>query len=451
MSHQTDLRFEQTGKASGILFDGNESIAEIRDLRLCNIRFRPGGKRLIGDDVPLPLYWEQYANHQHPERNAGSHAEIRCVSQSPDHLTVECSGASASLEVASTYNIEVSYSVETDSYVFDFRCALSVAPGKSWRVTRNDSHGELEFCNLWPAGAFVIAGSKRYQSCYLEKKSGVYRIPHHHLDTPDKHNIAMGEGNRFLWLLEDENPVVEIRSSDMVTAGLCAYMWDAHFAYRVCGHDEEIRLQEGSNYRAAFRLCSISRREGERIRDAAVTIDVPEMDGIPIYIRGRNAFSETRPPVVSSDIWPWQHASEGVMEFWVDREVGHGDHSSLRIQSHTAASGNWNVTALGPAFGEEPFADGKRYRLSGFVRTRNLRGEARLGLRVHRQNIGDVFDIGSYETYHSTASASGNTDWMPIDVTTPPISPAPDRVHLLLEQIGEGASWFDDVLFERNV
>ncbi len=85
-----------------------------------------------------------------------------------------------------------------------------------------------------------------------------------------------------------------------------------------------------------------------------------------------------------------------------------------------------------------------------FVKSRDLVGTVRIGLRLHRAGIGDVFDLSSYETYYSDDAATGTTDWKAIEVTTPEIDPPPDRMHLLLEMDG-GDCWFDDVIFERNV
>jgi len=109
------------------------------------------------------------------------------------------------------------------------------------------------------------------------------------------------------------------------------------------------------------------------------------------------------------------------------------------------------ATTLGPAFGEPPFEPRKRYHLSAFVKSRDLVGTVRIGLRLHRAGIGDVFNLASYETYYGDDAATGTTDWKAIEVTTPEIDPPPDRMHLLLEMDGAGTCWFDDVIFERNV
>ena len=168
MSYQPRLRFEQRGITGGVVFDGDHSIAEIQALRLYNVLFKPsrerrvwpaisrtgsggGGQssRIIGTSVPLPLYWEQYANHQHPERNAGSHGRLECVSDSESRISLKIESASHSREVESRYLVDLSYSERLDSFVFDVRCRLDIPEGKQWRVTHNPSHGELEFCNLW--------------------------------------------------------------------------------------------------------------------------------------------------------------------------------------------------------------------------------------------------------------------------------------------------------------
>ncbi|MFC2085906.1 hypothetical protein ACFLRO_01695 [Bacteroidota bacterium] len=458
MTHQPLFRFEQRDQTGGVVFDGANPIAEIRELRLCNVVFRPQGRLIIGEDVRLPLYWEQYANHQDPERNAGSHGRLKYVSGSASRISLRIESASHSREVTSRYLLDVSHSEQDGSYVFDFRCRLDVSEGKQWHVSHNPSHGELEFCNLWPEGAFMPGKeeAKRYAACFVRRENHTERISHHHLETSDKHNIGMDPGDRFMWLLEDENPVVEICSSEPVAAGLCAYMWDAHFAYRICKDGTEAELPSGSTYDAHFRLFSITREAGEKVVSVATARESPELETIPLYVAGLNSFSETLSGnEAAPDLWPWEHEPEipDVIEYALDRNEGHSDDASVRIRALRPTTGRWLATTLGPAFGEAPFASGKRYRLSGFVKSRDLIGAARIGLRLHRTGMGDVFDFATYETYYSDNddSATGTTDWRAIEVTTPVIDPPPDRMHLLLEMDGAGTCWFDDIVFERNL
>ena len=82
------------------------------------------------------------------------------------------------------------------------------------------------------------------------------------------------------------------------------------------------------------------------------------------------------------------------------------------------------------------------------VKTSKLRGKTMIAIRLHREGLGSVFDIQNYDTFTSGETLQGDTDWRMLKLVTPPISPAPDRLHLLLIQEGIGTTWFDNVLFK---
>ena len=90
------LSIKKTGTADFTVSDEQEQIAEIRGLTLSFARFRPGGKPLIGDTVPLFLFWMQYANHQDPERNAGTGGTVEIITESSDQVVLKCSGITSS-------------------------------------------------------------------------------------------------------------------------------------------------------------------------------------------------------------------------------------------------------------------------------------------------------------------------------------------------------------------
>jgi hypothetical protein len=456
MNDKPQFQFHQTGVASGVIFDRGVQIAEIRDLHLCNVRFQSDGSLVIGENVPTPLFWWQYADHQNPERSCGYNGRLQPLQQDPERVAFVCEGSTVSGSALSRYEIQVSYSPKHSSYVFRIVAQLTILSGKQYLVTLNPNHGELEFCNFWPEDCFsTIAGKpKRYQACYVQNESGTVRIPHHHLETSDKHNIVMKRGSRFGWLLEDINPVVEILSADQVCAGLCAYMWDAHFGYRICDDLQNKFLVEGTTYRAVFQFYAIDRQAGNVLATKAREIATPEINHIPIYIAGVNTFAHSVLdfPNQQSNLWPWAYESDGetesLAEFALDREQGFDDSCSLRIQNTGAVNSRWLATTLGKAFGQPPFRDGARLRLTAYVRTENVQDRADIALRLHRPGHGDLFKVSDYEIYPSQQKLHGISEWQRLQVTTPPLAPAPDRVHLLLRQSGAGASWFDNVLFE---
>jgi hypothetical protein len=448
---------EKSGSASVKVFDGQELVCEVKDLRLQKVRLRPGGRPLIGEEVPLPLYWEQYANHEHPERNSGSHGSVRIVEEGPDRIVVECTGATRSRSVLSQYLLGLTYRAETNNYIIDIEASFRMADGTIWNVTYNPHHGELEFCNFWPDGVFAPDARRPllYDACYIVRPDSIQVVPHHHIESADKHNIILRPGDRMVWLLEEENPCIEILSGGEVTAGICAYMWDAHLAYRVCAGEADRTLRAGTRYAASIRLFSLDRAEGERIASAAVCAAATDAEQTPIIVEGVHTFSENfgNTALPHEQVWPWEteviSGDARWVRFAVDREVGMDDRSSLRIESFRNACAQWKATALGPAFRQPRFESGQRYLLVAYVRSLVASGNVSAIIRLHREGFRGLFDTASYETYRSSSTAITQSEWARIEVATPPIVPAPDRVHLLLELNGSGSCWFDNVDFMR--
>jgi len=142
----------------------------------------------------------------------------------------------------------------------------------------------------------------------------------------------------------------------------------------------------------------------------------------------------------------------GGVQYILDKSVGHSDSRSLKIESEQPCTARWAYTALGEPFFQKPFSEGKRYRLIAYLKTKRVQGKgATIGIRLHRENRENresVFDWKEYEHYYGNR-LTGSNDWKQLEVITPPIHPKPNRVHLLLEQSGQGESWFDDVEFEE--
>ena len=213
-------------------------------------------------------------------------------------------------------------------------------------------------------------------------------------------------------------------------------------------------LGEGSRHEARVRIARIGRAEGEALLARGVRADTTEAALTPVYMDGINTFRETllSLPGREQTAWPWAFEATGGdparAAGTIDRTRGYDDTSSLRINSEGPGGGRWIATTLGPAFGGDPFADGKRYRLSAVASSSSLNGVARAGLRLHRVGTPGLGDTRTYDLYWTGRGCSGNAPWTALEVITPPISPPPDRVHLLLDQEGEGTSWFDNVLFE---
>jgi hypothetical protein len=447
------LRSKQTGPASLIVHDGEEVVCEIQDLYLGNARFRPHGRHLIGTEVPLPLFWRQYADHQHPERNAGSSATLRVLQESGNNITIECEGTTLSGNVVSHCVLSVTRLTAPIAYIYEMSTRLRIAVESTWHVTPNSQHGEVEFCNLWPDGAFSADPRipLRYDACYVIRPQRVVRIPHHHLESMDKRNIALLPGDRLAWLLDEENLCIEIVDAEPVTAGICAYMWDAHLAYKVCSADTGIILEGGNQFQARFRLFSLPRDEAEHIAGRAKESPEEEARRTPIIVDGVHTFTETLDSSTGDPaaIWPWETdivaGDSGTVRFTVDRNGGFDDTNALRIDATEHATARWKATAFGSAFRKKPLPGGVRFRVVAYVKSRLAEGSAGIGIRSHRTGAPGVFDMEQYETYRSVQRVESSSDWTRLEVTTDLIAPAPDRLHILLDVSGKGTCWFDNV------
>ena len=447
------LRVELTGPADCRIWDDGELVAEVQALALTFFRTKRGEPAVIGSTVPLPLYWQQYADHEQPERNLSSSAGV--VAGSATALTAEiiCTGATASGAARSTFRIRFA-ATEHGAYAMHAGADLHIVGAAGWLVTPNPHHGELEFCDLWPERTFLPGASetKRYHVHAIRRDARVVLIRHHHLESEDKHNILMREGDEAAWLLEEENPVVRIDSSPEVAAGLCAYMWDMHFAYKVCRGMEPVILPRGFRAEAQYTLRSIARADAELWMRVATTARPKGLDEVPVHVRGVQKFTETfaNADLSRTDLWPWAFEvldrSSGEVIGAIDTTTGFDDDASLVIRTNGPGTGRWVLTTIGPAFGEPPFIPGKRLRLS--TRVRCAGGTARVALALHRTGAPGLFDPSGYEEFVVEAPPAAE-GWALLVVETPSIVPAPDRVHIRLTHTGEGASWFDNVLCEE--
>jgi hypothetical protein len=448
--------FESTARDSGRIRLGRTLVAEIRQLELINYRPVRGAAPLVGEDVGVPLFWRQYGNHQDPERSANSHRRLTLLASGPGWLQLLATGHTRSKSIASAFVV----TVHVDSpgrIAFDMQARLEVLPGPGWLVTPHPDHGEVTFCTLWPAGVFAPDGRapKRYQSCLVLRGSKVSRIEHQHLGSPDKYHIRLSAGDRFAWVLEDINPVITLLSAPRVEAGVCAYMWDTHFGLKICRAGRPVTLRPGTVLTAGYTLSASSRAAARPWIKRAKLLSPGSAADTPVWNGGRHTFQETfrSATIDRNTAWPWETAvTRGEARqavFARDTRTGCSDRYSLRIIHRTAVQTCWRASTLGPAFGEPAFRRGGRLRLRAMVRTRDLRGEVSVALRLHRTGRGSVFDATTYETHLSPVVKAANRDWLELIVATPAIAPAPDRVHVLLQLNGKGTVWFDDVEFTR--
>ncbi len=455
MQKKCNFTFEQQSTDSAEIQHKERTIAVISKGCFSYLIMSDMTKEIIGKDVPMPLYWWQYAEHQHPDRNLGSNIQLKLIEQNDDHAIFTVTGENKSKTASGQYKVTINYSETFSSYVYHINAVLEIPDNTKWHIKANPSHGELEFCNFWPLDCFHSKSGmqKKYQACVVDNGEKIIKIPHHHLPTDDKNNIILNSNNRFMWMHEEHNPIFQLLSKKTVHAGVCAYMWDAHFGYKVCDKTD-IDLVGPLTYSAGFQIYSINKATAQPYFKQAQLTNIKQLEQFPIFVNGINDFSKTilDYPDQLSDLWPWEFTSDAEVNTakgFIDKDQLENPNPSLTIINKQDTYSIWQFTALGPAYGQPSFIDGKRYQLTCDICTENISGHTGIAVRLHKTGIGDVFDIKSYEIYNSNTQLTGTVVRQKISVITPPISPAPDRVHLLLYQQGSGQSWFNDICFQE--
>jgi len=350
-----------------------------------------GVPSLVSEEVGVPLWWRQYGDHQDPERSAHDHRRLTVEKLTAHGLRLRVESATRSGSMTSAFEVEWG-ETPAGGVTMSVDARLDVAAHATWEVTPHPDHGEVTFCTLWPTGVFSPEGRvpKRYQACWVERGAKVRRIEHHHLESRDKQHIRLKAGDRFAWGWEAWNPVLTIGPATAVEAGLCAYMWDAHFGLKICRDGVPVTLPSGTRLRARYQLRAESREAMLPVVRRAQPLSPGRAADLPVWTGGRHSFRETfrTRDLDWNAAWPWTtqvlSGSTAGVAFARDCWVGASDRYSLRIDLPRAAQAAWVATTLGPAFGEPHFKAGGRLDLTGLVRTDRLNGWARLRLRVHR-------------------------------------------------------------------
>jgi len=211
-------------------------------------------------------------------------------------------------------------------------------------------------------------------------------------------------------------------------------MWDTHFGYRICDQSNDVTLVGRQEFQAKFKLYSVDKKAALAMIEDAQKPPVSEILDIPIYHDGLNTFSKSLLdfPERFDKIWQWVFETDGKAIGSLDRQQGCSDHCSLRIENYQSTKSAWLATSIGPAYGEAPIPDVARLKLSAMVKTEDVDGRANIAIRFFTQGMGNIFDISDYQVIESERYLFETQDWTKIEIITSPLSPAPERVHLLL-------------------
>ncbi len=280
-----------------------------------------------------------------------------------------------------------------------------------------------------------------------------------------------GKGGFFLET--DGNPVTKFESSDMPAIAICQWIYDAHFYVVIPFNAPKDLWGQGVQYnnfwimphqaqgetailkagrKVTFNATTVlySKEEGKNFISKTTPIKLEPHEqllynGLPALTEGINDF--TIPVSERPDAIAWTPAS---IAEW-DRTVGHKKPGSLRIRNSSQISeGAWSALGGRSNFCE-PTVPGKKYRLSGYIKTVNALGEG-AAIEAHLTVYEKLGKIGQKQLkpiVTRTTQIKGTNNWTYVEVETPVIPEDCAYVELLTRLKGPGTAWFDEISFEQ--
>jgi len=451
MSNYSSLGFKEAAKNHILIYDHENLIAEVKDLYLINAKFKPDNDFVICEEYPLPLFWRQYANHEDPERSAGiiisMNAEL--VDES---VVIDVKSRNGSGSIESSYLVKIYYNSVIESYVYLFSAHLEII--SDWEVTFNPTHGEVEYLNFYPKNTFVKNDQvqKKYDLFLYESKTNVLALPHVHFDTKAYSNIKLNADGRFLYYGEPETPTIKLlnETAEKTDAGICSYMWDSHFGYRVCDEVRKNVKLNNTSFDASFLFYSMSQGDAKFLRKISSSADYRDIKDMPFLEEGLNKFDKT-PLKLPNPQQYWQFQKEIIgdrscdAQLFIDRSNGYSDNNSLAIKTNYPLQARWIYTSFGPEFGGAELPRDKMIKV--FCQGKILSGlSCFMSLSLRFRKTVNNKDENEFIVFSSEKTGTQD-QWVSLEILTPKIDFDYDRLHLILELTGKGECRFDDLEF----
>jgi hypothetical protein len=247
----------------------------------------------------------------------------------------------------------------------------------------------------------------------------------------------MGGGDAF-GVLDVEEGGYLFRAQRLDAPGsvnICWWTWDPHFMIDA--------PPDAASVAYAMEIEPVAAGRAARILAEARPIEFTKDEDyqLPVFKRdGVNAFDVN---ISTADQWAWEPSSRACR---VDDAVGADDQRSVTIKLDDPEQAAWYARALGVDYFDHAPLDGG-WRVDALVRTRDLNGQARIGLVAHHGAETWLYEEPSADSAYSRP-LSGTNDWTPVTLRFK--AEGYQRYKLVLEQRGIGQSWFDNVTLTRD-
>ncbi len=426
--HRADFR-EQTWHALRFFFDGNEPICILREKNIWDLmKFRPGYRPLLYTFNFISdwnrFYMSEIADYQ--------------LVESGDRLVIDTKGLDPKSKSAVTQDerMVITYDPVQNLYLYDSICTTHLPAEEAAQVSPSWDHGDAVF--LGGVGSSVTHDPDYEKPTYdwavfQAPDQGFYKVPLNH----NGHYLAIeaNNGGPLLpggvgWFPVNDpvlSPVIRVPelspNIESLSAGHCWWAYDMHTMFTPKQVDGKI---PPGDYVTRVQYAGMEAVEAQAHLAQATLYKPRDADvEVPLYTAGTGKglvepFDTVQPlatPTGAYRIWA------GV----IDEQVGHDDHSSLRLEGPSEA-----YALTGPSYFTGTY--GKKARITAWVKTQDVQGEGpTLGLQR--------MDNNTYE-FHTTG-LTGTHDWTQVSYVTD--FPGDSfGVHIFWRNSGPGTVWFDD-------
>jgi hypothetical protein len=224
-----------------------------------------------------------------------------------------------------------------------------------------------------------------------------------------------------------------------VTFMLCWFYMDVHFLLRNAVPPRGTAERFTLDYEVTFHPLSASK--GNELVAKAEELPWREMEEfrLPVFTRN-NRFDQLISGTRETQ-WAWFASSWDCK--W-DDTLGFDDNYSVKIKSADSGPKAWYAFTWGFPKDEEPIG-GKNFELTAKVRTEGVSDSARIVAVIDNPGENWVYARGSTEqrgTWIGSEKVNGTNDWQKLTVSFTVRGSFPI---IVLEQIGSGTTWFDNV------
>lgn len=215
--------------------------------------------------------------------------------------------------------------------------------------------------------------------------------------------------------------------------GLCWWAWDTHFF--------ALARPGATKLEYEVLIDSVPPAEARAIVQRAGLIPFWEDAEYQLPVFSRDTMNRFDKLIDQPNEWSWEPHSHACL---IDPTIGYDDNQSVTIIKSDTGRTAWYTRTVGGDYFDHRKPQG-RHRVSVMARTRDVQGEVRVGVICYRGGESLLYAEHAPAVSYSQ-SLSGTQEWMPLSVEFDPTGF--NRHKIVLEHVGTGQSWFDNVMLE---